>query len=171
MKTSGRHPHMRASRQSRRGGFTLMEVILSVVIVSIILGALVSTLMITQRGLAGSTNVARDASRGRDATDVILLDLSLAMSFSERTATAVTFLVPDRDGDGQPETIRYAWSGVVGDPLTRQVNGGTVAVLVDDVDDFSLDYLLRQFSRADVPAAESGETYAAARMTPAGGIA
>ena len=139
----------------------MVEVILSVVIVSIILGALVSTLMITQRGLAGSTNVARDASRGRDATDVILLDLSLAISFSERTSTAVTFLVPDRDGDGQPETIRYAWSGVTGDPLMRQVNGGAVAVLVDDVHGFSLDYLLRQFSRAEDSSDGDGRRYAA----------
>ena len=140
-----------------------MEVILSVVIVSIIMAALVSTLMITQRGLAGSTNVARDASRGRDAAELILLDLSLAISFSERTSTAVTFIVPDRDGDGQPETIRYAWSGVAGDPLTRQVNGGTVAVLVDDVYDFSLDYMLRQFSRAEDSSDGDGRRYAGVR--------
>ena len=42
-----------------------------------------------------------------------------------------------------PETIRYAWSGTPGDPLTRQYNGGTVLNVSDYVQFFSLDYSKR----------------------------
>lgn len=131
-------------RRPDRNAFTLMEVILSTVIVSIILGATVSTLMITQRGIAGSTTVVQDAADGRDASELVTLDLSLALSFSERTGKAVTFTVPDRDGDGQPETIRYSWSGDAGDPLTRRINGGTIVTIAENVTRFDLDYLLKE---------------------------
>jgi hypothetical protein len=48
--------------------------------------------------------------------------------------------VPDRTGDGNPETIRYAWSGTVGAPLTRQYNGGTAATIIDSVQALSFTY-------------------------------
>ena len=57
----------------------------------------------------------------------LLADLEFALAFSEKTDHALTFTVPDRDGDFISETIRYAWSGTPGDPLTRQYNGGAVA--------------------------------------------
>jgi type II secretory pathway component PulJ len=133
-----------------------MEVVLSTVIVSIILGATVSVLMITQRGIAGSTTVVQDAADGRDAAELVTMDLSLAQSFSERTGKAVTFTVPDRDGDGQPETIRYSWSGTSGDPLTRQSNGGTVVTLAENVTRFDLDYLLKSLGEPGTVESDDG---------------
>jgi hypothetical protein len=65
------------------------------------------------------------------------------MSFSERTANAVTFKVPDRTGDELPETIRYSWSGTAGDPLQIEYNGSAPATLVADVNQFDLSYSLR----------------------------
>jgi hypothetical protein len=66
-------------------------------------------------------------------------DLEFALAFSEQTATAMTFTVPDRDGDLLAETIRYAWSGTPGDPLTRQINEGAVATMLEDVHVFQHD--------------------------------
>lgn len=54
-----------------------------------------------------------------------------------------------------PETIRYAWSGTPGDPLTRQVDGGLAAVIAEDVQNLDLGYLLK--SVGPVPPEESGE--------------
>lgn len=45
----------------------------------------------------------------------------------------MSFIVPDRDNDGMDETIRYAWSEVVGDPLTRRINDGNAAPILSEV--------------------------------------
>ena len=67
---------------------------------------------------SGSATVASETGR---LLDLMTRDLRLALSFSERTPTAVTFTVPDRDGDGDTETIRYAWETPDGDPATNGV--------------------------------------------------
>jgi hypothetical protein len=56
------------------------------------------------------------------------------------TATSVNFTVPDRNGDGNPETIQYSWDGVSGDPLLRTINGGTAATVAPNVTEFALTY-------------------------------
>jgi hypothetical protein len=57
------------------------------------------------------------------------------------TPTAVTFTVADRNSDGNPETIRYAWGGTAGSGLTRSYNAATAASVADNLATFSLAYL------------------------------
>lgn len=120
-------------------GHTLMEVVLSTAVLSIIMGAMVSTMIIA--GRAVDDNPTKLVSVAGDAVNDITTDISLAQSITESTANAVTMVVPDRDGDAQAETIRYAWSGTAGDPLMRYYNGGAGAVVADDVHHFNLSYL------------------------------
>jgi Tfp pilus assembly protein PilV len=124
-------------------GFTLLEIALSCFIVGVIMLAIVSTMAIGREGLSSSAIITANASQGSQVVQMIMLDVSLATAITEQTATAITMTVPDRDGDGQPETIRYAWSGVAGAPLTRQYNGGTAATLADNVYQFNLTYLIK----------------------------
>jgi hypothetical protein len=56
---------------------------------------------------------------------------------------AVAFTVPDRNGDGQLETLRYWWSGRAGDPLMYQFNSDPALVMVGDVDTFQLTAITR----------------------------
>ncbi|MEL6795955.1 MAG: hypothetical protein AAFO89_03945, partial [Planctomycetota bacterium] len=42
-----------------------------------------------------------------------------------------------RDGDDQPEAIRYSWSGTAGDALTRQQNAEAAVSLFNAVDQVS----------------------------------
>lgn len=126
-------------------GYTLIEVLLSLGIVSLILAATVSMLFVAQQAVASGADSAGRVSRESRAMQMILLDVSLAKGFTERTDRAVTMTVPDRTGDDRDETIRYAWSGTSGDPLTRQVNGGPVVVLAPNVYQLRLTYLLRTF--------------------------
>jgi competence protein ComGC len=130
-------------RRRSAAGFTLLEMALSCVIVGVIMLAIVSTMAIGREGLSGSAILTANASQGSQVVQMITLDVSLATAITEQTATSITMTVPDRDGDGQPETIRYAWSGVAGDPLTRQYNGGTAATLADNVYQFNLTYLIK----------------------------
>jgi len=89
---------------------------------------------------AGQPTALADAAR---VIDQITADLAVALTFNERTDTEVTFTVPDRDADETPETIRYAWSGVGGDPLTRTYNGGEPYAIAQDVHYFNITYLLK----------------------------
>src|SRR5262249_36485794 len=45
-----------------------------------------------------------------------------------------------RNGDANPETVRYAWSGIPGDPLTRSYNGGAPVNVAVGVNAFALTY-------------------------------
>ena len=68
-------------------------------------------------------------------------ELQYALAVTESTANALTVTVPDRsDADALPETIRYAWSGVAGQPLTRQLNGGAVLGVIASVRSFTVEY-------------------------------
>ncbi|GAB5407270.1 MAG: hypothetical protein Aurels2KO_55010 [Aureliella sp.] len=85
------------------------------------------------------------------AVDEILTDMQFATSFTERTTTSVEFRVPDRDGDGSKETIRYAWSGTAGDPLTKAYNGSAPVSVLDNVADLNLGYVTRTLRGVEAP--------------------
>jgi hypothetical protein len=123
-----------------RSGYTLIEAVLGTAVAVIILAGVVGVMFLAYSGLSSGADKADTMSRQSRAIQTITLDLSLATALSEQSATAVTVVVPDRNGDGQPETIRYAWSGTPGDPLTRQVNGVAPAVMAEDVHLFNLTY-------------------------------
>ncbi|MDP6543715.1 MAG: prepilin-type N-terminal cleavage/methylation domain-containing protein [Phycisphaerae bacterium] len=120
--------------------FTLLEAMLSTVIISMIMMAMVSVTALSTRCL---NSKGEDVGKASDVIDEITTDLNLAMSFSEQTATAATFTVPDRDNNGQSETIRYSWSGTPGDSIMREYNGGSAVVVAEDVQYFSLEYILK----------------------------
>src|SRR4051794_4018386 len=129
-----RNPRSAARLRSPKSiAFTLIELVISLAIMAIIATALGSTIVLASRALDQDAGPAAAAVAARRATDRMLADLAAAISFSERTATSVTFTVPDRDGDGVPETIRYAWSGSGGDALTREYNGGRPEAFADGV--------------------------------------
>lgn len=95
----------------------------------------------------------------------LLADIQLAQSFSENTTTAVTFTVPDRNGDNNPETIRYAWSGNAGDPLTRQYNSGAVVTVAENVHTFHIDSQSLSANLLNNPDMEGGTANWAAHGT------
>lgn len=124
----------------RRAGFTLVEVVMSMLILAILLGAVEATLVASTKAIPQSKNITGALTAGAAVANRITGELSCALSVTELGANAITFTVPDRDGDGNPETIRYAWSGVAGDPLTRQYNGGSVGNIISSVQTFRLNY-------------------------------
>ncbi len=143
-----RRPAGRLARPARglcaqAAAYTLLEMLLSTAIVAVLLMGVAGAMFVAQRGMAASTDAAERSSDQARALQMIQTDVSLATAFTERTDRAITITVPDRTGDGQPETIRYAWSGTAGAPLTRQFNGGPVAVLLRDVRQFQFTYLLK----------------------------
>lgn len=129
------------ARRRRPGGFTLIECVLSLVIVSALLLACTSVITFTLRSEAASRttdSASVQTAQACRAASRIAEDLREALAFSENTPTSVTFTVPDRTGDGVPETIRYAWAGV-GAQVIRWQNdlpesGVSIAEKVDLLD-------------------------------------
>ena len=130
----------------RDRGLTLLEMVVTLAITSLIVAGIGSVMMIAGKALPQDAGAARQVADAGRVADRIASELRYAVSFSEWTGSAVTFTVADRDNDAVPETIRYAWSGTPGDPLTRRYNGGNAIVVLDNVRQFTLGYDLRSTS-------------------------
>ena len=127
--------------RSRAGGMTLAELAVSLLIVSVLAVAMGSVLVLAGRVVGVSATHAGEAQVD-DTVSFIADEHRFARKVVERTPTSVAFTV-SRDGTAATDTVRYAWSGISGDPLTRQVNGGVPAVLVPNVRRFNLSYLTK----------------------------
>lgn len=103
--------------------------------------AMGSAIVIATKAIPDGKSPADAARSAASAARQLAAELHYAKSVSENTATALTFTVADRTGDGNAETIRYAWSGAAGAPLTRQFNGGEVETILHDVHECRLDYV------------------------------
>src|SRR5687768_7307632 len=84
--------------------FTLIEMLISLSVMAIIMAALGSTIVLASRALDHEAGPGAATVAARRVTDRMLAELGAATSFAERSATAVAFTVPDRDGDGLPES-------------------------------------------------------------------
>ncbi len=141
---------MPARPAAKTRGHTLLEMVVAVTVSGVLIAGLMSTLYVASRA-ASPGGSSRAVLAELDAADELLGDLVYAVAFTERSASAVEFTVADRNGDNTPETIRYAWSGTPGDPLTRQYNGGTAVEIVSDVQEFTLSYHVRTRSEQPPP--------------------
>jgi type II secretory pathway pseudopilin PulG len=138
------------SAARRRRGYTLLELIITLGTGAILMAGLTSALVISTKTLTPDATASAENNRCSLALSQLTGDLRLALGFTERTTKAVTFAVPDRTGDSAVETIRYSWSGVAGDPLVYQFNGGTAVNLATNVQAFNLSALTRTIAAASV---------------------
>lgn len=137
------------------GAFTLLELVTSLVILSILMIGMMSAVRIASRALDNGTGASQRTNQTAQVIEQVVSDLGGAISFSEQTDRAVTFTVSDRDGDATEETIRYAWSGDAGDPLTLAYNGQQAVAIAPDVRQFNLTYLLKIVEPAIVTGGEA----------------
>ncbi len=126
---------------SRQRGVTLVELLVAMAMSATVLGGAVAAIGLSGRTFQSAANGIQ-SSNAIDGLAQISSDIQLALGFTERTATATTFWVPDRTGDGAPEQIRYAWSGTPGDPLTYSFNGSTAVEIIPAVERISLAYIV-----------------------------
>jgi hypothetical protein len=132
-----------ARARGRRTGYTLIEILVSSTIATVLMGGLASSVYIANQAFESDAGAPAERTETDNVLQQLTRDVQMATGISELTATAVTLTVPDRDGDSQAETIRYAWSGTPGDPLTYQYNGGAAITIAEDVRSFNLDVLSR----------------------------
>ena len=133
----------------RRRGFTLVEMVLSMAVMTVLLGGIASALVIAGRAVPGTATPASLTVDGYYAAERLASELYAAQTITARSATSITFTVADRNADSNPETIQYSWSGVAGQPLNRQYNGGTAGAVLDNVYQFNLGYVTQVISGAN----------------------
>ena len=134
-------PQRRLARgtPARRPAFTLAELVVSMGIMSVLLTTIASALVIASKALPSPTSITTAQAQTTAALDRMAADLACATAITELTATAITVTVADRGhGASGPESIRWAWSGVSGTPLTRQYNTSTPQTIAPSVSAFSL---------------------------------
>ena len=145
-------------------GFTLLELVVASASATVLMVGLASSLYIAGESLEVVTSRQKEESLQEGLTvaerviRMIKHDLQSAIEISELTTgpnplpdplpdppipTSVTMKVPDRNEDGTPETIRYRWSGISGDSITQEYNGGTPASIATNVQNFSLAWVNR----------------------------
>lgn len=121
-----------------RFGMSLLEFVLAMSVSSLLLVGLHASIYIATKGLPSAQGEVSTTLQANQIMDVLATELETAIFVFERTATVIGFTMPDRDGDGLAERVRYAWTGTPGGPLTRQYNGGTPVTQAQNVDLFSL---------------------------------
>lgn len=129
---------------SQRHGLTLLELVVSLASSIVLVAGLVGSLYIANQALDGSARARQSLTASTVLRD-LMADVSEAKSIVEQTERAITFTVPDRNGDGAPETIRYEWlPDEPLKPLTYQYNGGALLNIATDVRAFNLSALTRE---------------------------
>jgi hypothetical protein len=109
-------------------------------IMTILMGGMTSAVLIASRAVPPANDPIVATLAAGSEVDTLADDLRYATVFAVLQPHVVQFTVPDRTGDGSPEEIRYEWSGVPGEPLRRQMNGGAWAVVVPSVQSLALSY-------------------------------
>ena len=122
-----------------RGGFTLIELVISSVSASLLMAGMGSAMFLAMKAAETDTSVMNTLEAGW-VLDEMITELQTALYFKERTATSVKFVVADQTEDGNTETIHYSWSGTAGDPLTRTFNSQSAVDVAEDVQAFALAY-------------------------------
>lgn len=132
---------IRTRRYSRSiRGHTLLEMMLSLVLLSLVMASIGSAVMFASRAVPSSADASSSALSDAAVLRQIADDLSNARYLIDTTTHAVSIVVRDRTGDGQPDRLRYEWSGNVGEPLRYSINDGPPSVLIEAVQTFSLQY-------------------------------
>src|SRR6185503_17714901 len=110
------------SSPPRRPAYSLIELVLAMAVVALLLVGAQSAVMLASRALPDANSSEARRLAAAQAIDIIAADLADAVSVSRAAAREIEFTVPDRDGDGQPETIGYSWGGNPGGSLKRIYN-------------------------------------------------
>jgi len=147
------------TEQRTARGVTLVEVVTSMVAATILLGGIASALLVASRALPESGNGQAAYAEAAALLGQISSELACAQRIIGSGARHIVFEVADRNADTLPETIRYHWSGTVGDPLYRQYNSNEATIVLPSVRDFALAYeTFSVTTTGDPTESESAET-------------
>ena len=144
----------KTTRMKNSGGFTLVELIVSMALSLAVLAAIAGTFTVQTRQNSAEEQMAQMQQSVRGALDLMIREIQMAGykpaggSFNGvQTSTATTLRIKldlDSSGvetDGATDDISYSYDSAAG-LLTRTLNnGGSSATLADNITAFSFSYL------------------------------
>lgn len=130
----------RGQRPRNLPAFTLIEMVVSLSVISIVFLAMGSVMMMATKAIPDPDSPINLRVEAADILEQIASELQVATSIIATTDKGISFTVPDRDRDTVDETIVYAWGGTAGNPLARQYNGGNKVSLLPGINGFELIY-------------------------------
>ena len=129
------------STSHRRSGVTMLELMVTLPSATILVGAMAMCITIMMRAKSQDDMLFRSTYDLSNATMQIASDIESAVAHVSSSTTHIEVVVPDRDGDGLPEQMRYEWGGTSGANANKvlwKYNQQPLAVLFDDVGSFNL---------------------------------
>ncbi len=143
----------------RHSGFSLVEQVVAMSVVSILIVAMGSAVVVAAKALdVGNSGPNARTTESARLLEQVKADLSLAIAIDQPLeSTNIEFTIPDRDNDTLPERIRYEWLGMPNYRLTRQLHYSKdqsalpAVVLAEDVRHVAFNYLLRSWGPPPPP--------------------
>ncbi len=135
-------------RRSR--GYSLVELAITLPTVAILTLGMSAAVLVSVRSIPHPGSLITANTEATRVLERLERDLRCAVEILTQEDREIRFRVPDRNGDGLPETIRYWWSGVSGTPVFRQVNAHAAEVLLGQAANFELEYQTEDVSRQQV---------------------
>ncbi|MBL8889494.1 MAG: hypothetical protein JNL67_05915 [Planctomycetaceae bacterium] len=129
--------------QRIRQGYSLVEMAVALPTIGILTVGMCSAVLLTVRAIPQDGSVITASVETARALEQLERDLRCALTVIKRDGKEIIFTVPDRNGDAQPETIRYWWSGVVGSPFLRRFNSSEDEIIVGQTEYLQLDYTIQ----------------------------
>lgn len=140
-----------------RGGFTLVEMIVATGIMAMLMAAVGSALVVASRSVPASGSPETKTAVAMAAVREMTSEIAQAVSVVSASATGITFMVPDRTGDGVAETITYTVAGTPLVIVTRKFNDGEAVPIADGLASAAFSYGLGTRSVTTYSPAEGAE--------------
>ena len=124
-----------------RSGVSLLELMVTLPSATILIGAMAMSITIMMRAKSQDDTLFRSTYDLSKAATQIASDLENAVSHVSSSSAHIEFVVPDRNGDGLPEQMRYEWGGTTGanaNKILWKYNQEPLGVLFDDIGAFEL---------------------------------
>lgn len=132
-----------------RRGFTLAEMLVSMAISSLVLGAIGSLFVAMARALPDESSSLSRANQLTRAVDRFSFDLSWATQVTQASPARCEFVVADCTGDAIADTVVYAWGGA-GQSWTRTLNAGTAETICPAIQTLSMSWRYRNVAGTTV---------------------
>lgn len=127
-------------REPRRaGGFSLVELLISLALVMMLMLALLTSYVFIARGDQSLQNYGEMNAQARKLLDRLGEDLRAATDVTNFTATSLTLTVPANPAGTSTQDVTWDYNSVNG-TVTRQAGGAAAATLARDVETFTFYY-------------------------------
>ena len=126
----------------RRSGVSMLELMITLPTATVLIGAMAMCITVMMRAKSQDDFLFRSTYDLSNTATQIASDIESAVSHVSSSTTHIEFVVPDRNGDGLPEQLRYEWGGATGanaNKILWKYNQEPLSVLFDEVGAFELE--------------------------------